>query len=211
MKFTIATVFAATLGLVELASAYPITHTTSLHCRASPSASATLDKTQDGCYVADYYVKTGASGFVTKSCSSGGSGGGSIPGPEVDDYIYKGSCSGTDPWNFYRCQCTSFVAQRINKRLGISFTNRYKGCAFGNANQWYGAAKSCGVNVNSTQCLVPLLSTREANMAMLLGSILFLVIKLRSKSTTGTILKAMELALFLPAASTISTLKFRHG
>jgi hypothetical protein len=84
MKFSIATVFAATLGLVELVSAYPITHATSLHCRSSPSASAKLvktykagtdikiscqtegqsiegstiwDKTQDGCYVADYYVK----------------------------------------------------------------------------------------------------------------------------------------------------------
>jgi surface antigen len=68
----------------------------------------------------------------------------------VNDYLYKGSCSGTDPWNFFRCQCTSFVAQRVNKRLGIKFTNKYKGCAFGDAKQWYGAAKSCGVKVNST-------------------------------------------------------------
>ncbi|KAJ5131234.1 uncharacterized protein N7515_007273 [Penicillium bovifimosum] len=37
------------------------------------------DKTTDGCYVADYYVKTGINGYVTKKCGSsgGGSGGGS--------------------------------------------------------------------------------------------------------------------------------------
>jgi lysozyme len=29
------------------------------------------DKTTDGCYVADYYVKTGSSDYVTKKCSSG--------------------------------------------------------------------------------------------------------------------------------------------
>jgi hypothetical protein len=33
------------------------------------------DKTSDGCYVADYYVKTGTSDFVTAKCS-GGSGDG---------------------------------------------------------------------------------------------------------------------------------------
>jgi hypothetical protein len=84
MKFSFVALFAATLGLVDLTAAYPITHATSLHCRKSPSASAALvktysaganikiscqtegqsiegstiwDKTQDGCYVADYYVK----------------------------------------------------------------------------------------------------------------------------------------------------------
>lgn len=34
------------------------------------------DKTSDGCYVTDYYVKTGSSGMVTKDCSGGSSGGG---------------------------------------------------------------------------------------------------------------------------------------
>ncbi|CAM0140434.1 hypothetical protein VKS41_006445 [Umbelopsis sp. WA50703] len=176
MKFSFVALFAAILGLVDLTAAYPITHATSLHCRKSPSASAALvktysaganikiscqtegqsiegstiwDKTQDGCYVADYYVKTGASGYVTGNCGSTG-GGGSIPGPVTDDYLYKGQCGGVDPWRYFKCQCTSFVAQRINKRLGISFTNKYKGCAFGNAKTWYSAAKSCGVKVNST-------------------------------------------------------------
>jgi len=32
------------------------------------------DKTTDGCYVSDYYVKTGVDGYVTSKCSSSGSG-----------------------------------------------------------------------------------------------------------------------------------------
>ncbi|KAH6622695.1 CHAP domain-containing protein [Chaetomium tenue] len=109
------------------------------------------DKTQDGCYVADYYVKTGTNGYVTTKCgSSGGGGGGSVPGPVTNDYPYKSSCGGVDPWNYYKCQCTSFVAWRINKRLGIKFHNQYKGTNWGNANTWDDAAKRTGVTVNST-------------------------------------------------------------
>ncbi|KAJ2960810.1 hypothetical protein NQZ79_g3880 [Umbelopsis isabellina] len=193
MKVSLAALFAITLILVDLTVAYPIIHATALNCRSRPSASATLvktypadadikiscqtegqsmegspiwDKTQDGCYVADYYVKlflnwkyiafdtkTGANDYVTGTCgSSGGSSGsnGSIPGPVIDDYLYKGQCGPLDPWRYYKCQCTSFVAQRVNKRLGLSFNYSYKGCTFGNANTWYSAAKSCGVTVNST-------------------------------------------------------------
>jgi lysozyme len=32
------------------------------------SGNSIWDKTSDGCYVADYYVKTGSSGYVTKKC-----------------------------------------------------------------------------------------------------------------------------------------------
>jgi surface antigen len=110
------------------------------------------DKTQDGCYVADYYVKTGTDGYVTSKCSGGGGGGGggSVPGPVTNDYPYKSSCGGVDPWNYYKCQCTSFVAWRINKRLGVKFHNQYKGTNWGNANTWDDAAKRTGVKVNST-------------------------------------------------------------
>ncbi|KAK4248929.1 hypothetical protein C7999DRAFT_30619 [Corynascus novoguineensis] len=110
------------------------------------------DKTQDGCYVADYYVKTGVNGYVTTKCGSsgGGGGGGSVPGPAKNDYPYKSSCGGVDPWNYYKCQCTSFVAWRINKRLGIKFHNQYKGTNWGNANTWDDAAKRTGVKVNKT-------------------------------------------------------------
>jgi len=66
------------------------------------------DKTQDGCYVADYYIKTGTDGFVTKKCSSsggGGSGGGTkLPGPVKDDYPYKSNCKGVDPWLYFKCR-----------------------------------------------------------------------------------------------------------
>lgn len=39
------------------------------------------DKTSDGCYAADYYIKTGTSGYVAAKCgASGGGGGGSSGG-----------------------------------------------------------------------------------------------------------------------------------
>ncbi|KAJ2482656.1 hypothetical protein IWW47_005816, partial [Coemansia sp. RSA 2052] len=83
---------------------------------------AIWDKTQDNCYITDYYVDTGSasSNYVTKNCLYKGPN----PGPSVDDYRYKDKCDQVDPWNFYICQCVSFVAQRINERQGIYFTNR---------------------------------------------------------------------------------------
>jgi hypothetical protein len=43
------------------------------------------DKTSDGCYVADYYVKTGSTDYVAKHCDDGNDGGsdggsGNLPG-----------------------------------------------------------------------------------------------------------------------------------
>lgn len=97
---------------LPLASAYPV-NTDELHCRSGPGTNHGIvksykrgtdltitcqaagtdingdqlwDKTSDGCYVADYYVKTGSSSYVTKRCdgSSGGGGdgssGGKLPG-----------------------------------------------------------------------------------------------------------------------------------
>ncbi|ORX74840.1 hypothetical protein DL89DRAFT_277278 [Linderina pennispora] len=109
-------------------------------------------KTQDGCYVADYYVQTGTSNYVVGKCdaSSGdpgtpGPSGNTNPGsagPMGDDYPYNGNCDIVDKWRYYSCQCVSFVAWRINSRLGIDFHNRYKGNAWGNANQWDDAARA---------------------------------------------------------------------
>jgi hypothetical protein len=97
--------------LSPVINAYPITGDT-VNCRSGPGTSYSVvksykkgadvsitcqasgtdikgdsiwDKTADGCYVADYYVKTGSSSYVTKKCdgSSGGGGGGSsgnLPG-----------------------------------------------------------------------------------------------------------------------------------
>nr|WJZ50377.1 GH24 muramidase [Trichophaea saccata] len=97
-----------TATLFGLAAAYPVK--TDLHCRSSPSTSASIvrtyssgtevqiqcqttgtsvqgsnvwDKTQHGCYVADYYVKTGHSGIFTTKCGSS-SGGGSCKPPPIN-------------------------------------------------------------------------------------------------------------------------------
>ncbi|KAK7186882.1 hypothetical protein DPSP01_007066 [Paraphaeosphaeria sporulosa] len=70
----------------------------------------------------------------------------------ANDYPYSGKCNGNggvDPWKFYRCQCTSFVAYRLNK-AGVKFTNNYKGEGWHNANTWNEAAKKAGVKVNKT-------------------------------------------------------------
>jgi surface antigen len=81
-----------------------------------------------------------------------------LPSSEVfarsgDDYPYKTSCNTAhdiDPWNFYKCECTSFVAWRINDVLGIKFTNQYKGKHWGNAELWDNAARASGVKINKT-------------------------------------------------------------
>ncbi|KAL2807748.1 hypothetical protein BJX63DRAFT_440015 [Aspergillus granulosus] len=94
------------------ADKYPIT-ATELNCRSGPGTSYDVvtfytegtevsiscqapgtsvnghniwDKTQDGCYVSDYYVKTGTDGYVTGICEEygggddGGNDGGNLPG-----------------------------------------------------------------------------------------------------------------------------------
>ncbi|KAL2197070.1 glycoside hydrolase family 24 protein [Corynascus similis CBS 632.67] len=95
MKFTIIATLAAA---VAPAMAYPVTADGGLTCRSGPGTSYAAkktypkgydikiscqtagtsvngnniwDKTQDGCYVADYYVKTGVNGYVTKKCGGG--------------------------------------------------------------------------------------------------------------------------------------------
>jgi surface antigen len=69
-----------------------------------------------------------------------------------DDYPYKTQCASAnrvDRWNFYKCECVSFVAWRINQVLDIKFTNMYKGQHWGNANLWDEAArKSAGVKID---------------------------------------------------------------
>ncbi|KAJ2717829.1 hypothetical protein GGI07_005931, partial [Coemansia sp. Benny D115] len=132
----------------------------SLTCQTSGESikgNTLWDKTTDGCYVSDYYLKTGSNGYVAKKCSPGSTGGSTppsspsskIPGPIVDDYPYRGNCGGVDKWRYFKCQCTSFVAWRINSRLGINFHNYYKGPNWGNANSWDEAARKTNVPVNS--------------------------------------------------------------
>ncbi|KAL2160787.1 hypothetical protein VTH06DRAFT_984 [Thermothelomyces fergusii] len=87
----------ALASILAPAAAYPVTAETGLQCRTGPGTSYSAvkaypkgydikiscqttgtsingnniwDKTQDGCYVADYYVKTGTNGFITTKCGS---------------------------------------------------------------------------------------------------------------------------------------------
>jgi SH3 domain protein len=99
MKLT--SIFLTLAAAVSMVTAYPITGE-GVNCRSGPGTSYKViksykkgtdvkiscqikgesingnnlwDKTQDGCYVSDYYVKTGSNSMVTKQCSSSGSGG----------------------------------------------------------------------------------------------------------------------------------------
>ncbi|KAI8319596.1 CHAP-domain-containing protein [Martensiomyces pterosporus] len=176
MKF-IAIATLALSAATQLASGYAITGADVVNCRSGPGTSNSVvktykggenvsitcqtageairgdslwDKTQDGCYVADYYVKTGTSNYVAANNPPPSGDNGNIPGPIKDDYPYPNECDGIDPWRYYKCQCTSFVAWRINSRLGVKFHNQYKGAAWGNANSWAGAARATGVPINNT-------------------------------------------------------------
>lgn len=124
----------------------------------SVSGNAIWDLTSDGCYITDYYVKTGSSKYVKPQCNTDSipapptPTGGSTPsdGSIKNDYPYAAStCGDVDRWYYYACQCTSFVAWRINERLNIDFMNKYKGAAWGNANTWDEAARQVGVKVDN--------------------------------------------------------------
>jgi surface antigen len=92
-------------------------------------------------YVSDAYVYTGSDGTVAPPCVT----------TLTDDYPYKtDSSSEADPWLFYKRECVSFAAWRIRQRLGVDFTNSYRGVHWGNANNWDDAAASAGVRVDHT-------------------------------------------------------------
>lgn len=69
-------------------------------------------------------------------------------------YPYAGSStSSVDPWGFYKRNCTSYVAWRINART--PFSNNMRGPNgkvghFGNAGNWSANAKAIGFTVNTT-------------------------------------------------------------
>ena len=65
---------------------------------------------------------------------------------------------GVDPWNFYKSECVSFVAWRLNSVNGVPgingnrdsyFHNYYGGVHWGNANHWDDAARSLGIRVDN--------------------------------------------------------------
>lgn len=52
-------------------------------------------------------------------------------------------------WNFYKCNCTSYVAFRLNE-LGIKFNNFYRGPKWGDALNWCNAAKQLNIKIDNT-------------------------------------------------------------
>lgn len=149
---------------------YPKGKDVTISCQTtgeSISGNNIWDKTSDNCYVADHYVKTGKDGFVTKKCEAAKPPATKLPGPITNDYPYKGKCNGgngIDPWLYYKCECVSFVAWRINKRLGLKFHNKYKGQTWGYANQWDEAARKSGVTVNKTPKVGSIAQTNAGKM-----------------------------------------------
>ncbi|KAJ2821833.1 hypothetical protein FBU31_004778, partial [Coemansia sp. 'formosensis'] len=121
-------------SLATMTDAYRIYNADVVNCRSIPSTSGSVvrtykanddvsltcqisgqnikgnalwDKATDGCYVSDYYIKTGSTGYVAGKCDSGGSSptppSDDIPGPIKDDYPYPGQCNGVDPWRYFKC------------------------------------------------------------------------------------------------------------
>lgn len=115
-------------------------------------SSSWWNKIGTGRYISDAYTYTGSDGRVAPLCGS--TDGGSNPQPPSggikDDYPYRGATSGVDRWNFYKGQCTSFAAWRLNHNLGVKFHNYYKGVHWGNATNWDNAARQAGIPVHST-------------------------------------------------------------
>jgi surface antigen len=126
-----------------------ICQTTGSTVRGTYGTSSIWDKIGTGRFVSDAYVHTGSDGFVAPRC-----GGSTTPtqpsGAIKDDYPYRGATSGVDRWNFYKGQCTSFAAWRVNHNLGLAFHNGYKGQHWGNANHWDNAARAAGIPVSGT-------------------------------------------------------------
>jgi surface antigen len=73
-----------------------------------------------------------------------------------DTYDYRLECPTptggkvvADPWWFFKCECTSYVADKLNER-GVRFTNYYKGPRWSNAINWRDVAKRVGIPVSNT-------------------------------------------------------------
>jgi hypothetical protein len=74
----------------------------------------------------------------------------------TDTYLYRGVCPTPDGgkrildrWNEWICECTSYVADKLNER-GVPFTSRYKGVRWKSAGNWINAATAGGVPYNKT-------------------------------------------------------------
>jgi surface antigen len=124
--------------------------TTGTTVKGTYGTSNIWDKIGSGRYVSDAYVYTGSDGRVAPTCGGSTPGNPGTPSAVKDDYPYRGATSGVDRWNFYKGQCTSFAAWRVNHNLGLGFSNSYKGQHWGNANHWDNAARAAGIPVSGT-------------------------------------------------------------
>ena len=144
----------ALAAVLPLVTAYPIT-ADDVKCRAGPSTSDDIvttfaeghevelecqiigenifgnsiwDKTTDGCYVSDYYVRTGSDGMVVDNCNGNGGGdseyNGEITRAEImaraEFWIAQGipySMEKTEPdinGRQYRTDCSGFVSMALH-------------------------------------------------------------------------------------------------
>ncbi|KAL3442669.1 hypothetical protein BJX65DRAFT_213555 [Aspergillus insuetus] len=145
----------ALAAAISTATAYPITGD-NVNCRAEPTTNSDVvevyakgtevklecqthgetvlgtsiwDKTTDGCYVIDYYVKTGTTGMVTDDCNGGSGGGDSSYNGEIsrEEILSRGqywvdrkvpySMSKTYPdqqGRKYRTDCSGFVSMALH-------------------------------------------------------------------------------------------------
>lgn len=159
-------IIAASLASLPAISAYPVT-AEGLNCRSGPGTGYDVvksygygedvsitcqapgtdiygdsiwDKTSDGCYVADYYVKTGTISYVTDKCddSSSGSDGGSSSGSGsaiVDaaeeekglPYVWGGGgCDGPSGGGFDCSGLTQYaVCQALNVEIPRTAQTQY--------------------------------------------------------------------------------------
>jgi len=74
----------------------------------------------------------------------------------INTYVYRGVCPTPnggkqilDKWNEWECECTSYVADKLNER-GVPFTSRYKGVRWKSAGNWINAATLSGTPYNKT-------------------------------------------------------------
>lgn len=66
-----------------------------------------------------------------------------------DKYPYAGNCAGNDKWLFSRCQCTSYVAWRVNvAHKDLNFDNYYRSVHWGDAKNWDSASRKAKVKVS---------------------------------------------------------------
>lgn len=79
----------------------------------------------------------------------------SVTAYAADTYPYQARCPQeidgfVDAWNFYGCECTSYVASKLDASGVSGFSNWYKGAHWGNAYLWETAASESSVSADTS-------------------------------------------------------------